>query len=163
MLRRSPARTQALRGFDPDSASDRKPLRVGVDLASVDEVAASILRFGSRYTGRLFTPGELADTEGPAQAARLAARFAAKEATIKALAPATDAPSWRSIEVRKETGGECSLILHGRAVELAEEAGLDTWALSMSHEGRMAVAVVAATGRGTLGGDAEESEKGQHG
>jgi holo-[acyl-carrier protein] synthase len=122
--------------------------RIGVDLARVEDVAASLQRFGRRYARKIFTDAEIADTDGGAQAAGLAARFAAKEATIKALSPADDPPSWRSIEVRRMPGGACELVLHDRASELAAAAGLDAWSLSMCHEGPVAVAVVAATGAG---------------
>src|SRR5689334_18665667 len=75
-------------------------MRVGIDLARVDETARSLERFGERYLKRLFTAREVADcTATPAQApARLAARFAAKEAAIKVLRPERWI-DWRSIEV----------------------------------------------------------------
>ncbi len=123
-------------------------LRVGVDLTRVDDVAESLARFGERYARRLFTEREITDTAGASRAAGLAARFAAKEATIKALAPADDPPPWRSIEVLRGAGGACELRLDGRASQLAAEAGLDTWSVSLCHEGPTAVAVVAACGQG---------------
>jgi holo-[acyl-carrier protein] synthase len=123
-------------------------VRIGVDLASVDAVAASIARFGPRYTDRLFTLQELRDAEGTlsARASSLAARFAAKEATLKALGVGDDVPSWTDIEVRRVPGGGCSLQLSGRAAILAREARLDRWSVSMTHEGCMAAAVVVAVG-----------------
>ena len=120
-------------------------LRVGVDLAPVAEIQSSMARYGHRYIRRLFTEQETADTAGSAQALGLAARFAAKEAAMKVLGPDTDAPGWRSIEVRQWPGGRCTLLLHGEAKRLAAERGLDEWALSMCHEGPVAVAVVVAT------------------
>jgi holo-[acyl-carrier protein] synthase len=122
------------------------PVRIGVDLACVADVAASLHRFGRRYARKIFTDTEIADTEGGAQAAGLAARFAAKEATIKALSPSNDPPSWRSIEVRRLEGGACQLVLHDRARAIAATSGLDSWSLSMCHEGPVAVAVVVAMG-----------------
>jgi holo-[acyl-carrier protein] synthase len=124
------------------------PVRIGVDLARIEDVAASLRRFGRRYARKIFTDAEIAETEGGAQAASLAARFAAKEATMKVLEPVDDPPSWRSIEVRRMQGGACRLVLHDRAHDLAAAAGLDSWSLSMCHEGPVAVAVVAATGPG---------------
>jgi holo-[acyl-carrier protein] synthase len=124
-------------------------IRVGVDLVRVADVVSSMERYGRRYTTRLFTEREIGETEGAAQAASLAARFAAKEATIKILEPILDIPGWREIEVRRHVGGRCSLVLRGVADQLAVAAGLDGWALSMSHEGSMAVAVVVATCRET--------------
>jgi holo-[acyl-carrier protein] synthase len=121
--------------------------RVGVDLVSVDDVQSSMTRYGVRYAQRLFTEQEMADTAGPAQASGLAARFAAKEATMKVLEPHLDPPGWRSIEVVREAGGRCAIQLHDVADQMATAAGLEHWALSMSHEGPMAVAVVIATSR----------------
>jgi holo-[acyl-carrier protein] synthase len=122
-------------------------VRVGVDLASVAEVAASIDRYGDRYLRRLFTPAEIADAAGvpSVQASRLAARFAAKEAVLKVLRPGVDVPAWTDIEVRRHPDGWCSLRLHGEARRAASRAGLGPWAVSMSHEAHMAVAVVIAT------------------
>jgi holo-[acyl-carrier protein] synthase len=132
----------------PPAAVTPLPIRIGVDLARIEDVAASLGRYGLRYARKVYTDAEIAETEGGAQAASLAARFAAKEATIKALQPTDEPPPWRSIEVRRVHGGACRLVLHDRAHELAAEAGLDSWSLSMCHEGPVAVAVVAATGPG---------------
>lgn len=121
---------------------------VGVDLVDVSEVLGSIERFGDRYVRRLFTDDEIAycRSQPQDQAMRFAARFAAKEATIKVLR--TDArPDFRTIEVRRSKVGWCDLVLHGRAKELAKEAGIDGLSLSMSHEPRYATAVVVARRR----------------
>jgi holo-[acyl-carrier protein] synthase len=71
-------------------SSEREHLRVGTDLVNVDEVAASIERFGDRYLSRIFTSQETAACSGPngPSAERLAARFAAKESVVKVLQPA---------------------------------------------------------------------------
>jgi holo-[acyl-carrier protein] synthase len=121
-------------------------VRVGVDLASVAAVAASIDRYGDRYLRRLFTPVEIADAAGvPAvRASRLAARFAVKEAVLKVLRPGVDVPAWTDIEVCRHPDGWCALRLHGEARRAASRAGLGPWAVSMSHEADMAVAVVVA-------------------
>jgi holo-[acyl-carrier protein] synthase len=123
-------------------------IRVGVDLASVSAVSASLMRFGPRYTDRLFTAQELRDSEGTLSAlsSSLAARFAAKEATLKALRVSDDIPGWTEIEVRRNPGGWCSLQLSGRAAVLAQQAGLDQWSVALAHEADMAAAVVVATG-----------------
>jgi holo-[acyl-carrier protein] synthase len=125
-------------------------VRVGVDVASVAAVAASIDRYGSRYLRRLYTTREVTDSAGvPAvQASRLAARFAAKEAVLKVLRPGADVPAWTEIEVRREPGGWCSLQLSGAARQAAAEAGVGHWSVSMSHEAAVAVAVVIATIQG---------------
>jgi holo-[acyl-carrier protein] synthase len=137
-----------------ESASARSDhVRVGVDLVSVDDVRESMARYGDRYTRRLFSEHELAETAGSAQTGGLAARFAAKEAAMKVLEPDLEVPGWRSIEVRRQPSGRPALVLHGTAGHLAAAAGLDRWALSMSHEGSVAVAVVVAAGPRLLAAD----------
>jgi holo-[acyl-carrier protein] synthase len=118
-------------------------LRVGIDLASVDAVRASIARHGERYLERVYTAGELADCAGDPE--RLAARFAAKEAAIKVLQPADGEPvPWQTIAVRRAASGAVELELTGEAAALAARAGLREIALSISHEGPSACAVVVA-------------------
>ena len=120
--------------------------RVGTDLCSVPEVASSVARFGDRYLKRVYTDGELAYClEEPTRSAeRLAARFAAKEATVKVLRPEGWWPDWRTIEIRRDPGGWCELVLCGSAASLAEASGIVSLAVSVSHEGAMASAVVLA-------------------
>ena len=126
-------------------------LRVGVDVMAVDAVAESIARFGSRYLRRVYTDHELESSAGApsVRAARLAARFAAKEAAVKVLRPPGHRPDWRAIEVRRHPGGWCDLALSGEAAALAAEQGIGTLAVSLSHEGGVAVAVVVATCTGS--------------
>lgn len=125
-------------------------LRVGTDLVAVADVRASIDAFHSRYLDRVFTAGELADCALPGgdhDAARLAARVAAKEAVFKALRPQDDALPWTSVEVRRGPGGAPELRLTGPAGVLAERAGIDTLAVSLAHEGGLATALVVAEAR----------------
>src|SRR5580692_6741852 len=92
-------------------------LRVGVDLTSVAEVEHSVARFGDRYVKRLFTRHEIescARGDGVASDG-LAARFAAKEATIKVLRPRQARPDYRSIQVRRHPDGWCEIELSGTA------------------------------------------------
>ena len=77
-------------------------------------------------------------------AERLAARFAAKEAALKAFDLGNEGVDWRDIEVRKLAGGACRLELHGKAAALAAERGAGEIALSLSHDGDYATAVVTA-------------------
>jgi holo-[acyl-carrier protein] synthase len=121
-------------------------IRVGADIATVGEVSESIARFGGRYLRRIYTEHEIASCTGPppAAAASLAARFAAKEATIKVLRPVGHQPDWRSMEVRRDPGGWCSMSLSGHAAVLADEAGIAELAVSLTHEGGLAAAVVVA-------------------
>jgi holo-[acyl-carrier protein] synthase len=128
------------------SESDRASIRVGTDLCSVDDVAESVATFGDRYLQRVYTDDELEYCgRDPARSAeRLAARFAAKEATLKVLRPIDARPEWRSIEVRRDPSGWCELSLTGSAAALAREAGITSLAVSLSHEGGLANAVVVA-------------------
>jgi holo-[acyl-carrier protein] synthase len=125
-------------------------VRLGLDLVQISRVADSIAHFGDRFKHRLFTREELAYAHGKEGgnspcAERLAARFAAKEATIKALNLGEDGVSWKNIEVRKLRGGACELALHGPVAEIARTMGLAGMSLSLSHDGDYAGAVVAMT------------------
>jgi holo-[acyl-carrier protein] synthase len=121
-------------------------LSVGIDVVDVREVKRSLARFGRRYLVRVYTPDEIAYAlEAPVDTARrLAARFAAKEATIKALFASEDGIDPRSIEVQRGPHGECRLILSGSALTAAHRSGVASLALSMSHQGTVAAAVVVA-------------------
>jgi holo-[acyl-carrier protein] synthase len=122
-------------------------LRVGVDLVRVADIAASLARFGDRYAARVYTLDERAYCFGDeSQAARrLAARFAAKEATLKVLRPAADdGVAWQSIEVRQLAEGACEVQLHGEALSLARRVGIAELSVSMSHEQEYATATVVA-------------------
>lgn len=121
------------------------PLRVGFDLVQISRIVDSITCFGDGFTKRLFTADELAYA-GQGQGLvpqRLAARFAAKEAAIKALRWSNAGIGWKDIEVRKLPDGDCELALHGRAAELAKGMGMTSMSLSLSHDGDYAGAVVA--------------------
>ena len=112
----------------------------------VSRVEASLARFGERFLRRVFTDGEIAyATSSPhATAERLAARFAAKEATIKALDLVERGIGWRQIEVAREDSGKCRLILHGAARAAADRAGVGELSVSLTHEGDYSAAVVLA-------------------
>jgi holo-[acyl-carrier protein] synthase len=136
-------------------------LCVGVDVLSVAEVAAALGRFGDRYVRRVFTPHEAAYCRAAADsvaAARFAARFAAKEAAVKALQPERQWTDWRAVEVRRTKSGSCALVLHGEAASLAARRGIHHLALSMSHEGDLAAAVVVAL-RATQGHQLREGAR----
>ena len=128
-------------GGEPASSPSRS-LRVGIDLVQVSRIAESLATFGERFSQRIFTAAELGyATAAPALTAeRLAARFAAKEAAKKALG-LTDGIDWRQIEVVRAPSGACDLVLHEHA---ARASGACTLALSLSHEGDYATAVVIA-------------------
>lgn len=127
--------------------SHRMPSRVGIDLIAVECVEESIRTHEDRYLKRVYTPRELADcrTDSGIDAERLAARFAAKEATMKVLRPAaTAAVPWNSIGVRRDAGGAPELELSGSAATLASDVGISDFAISLSHDGGFAAAIVVA-------------------
>jgi holo-[acyl-carrier protein] synthase len=119
--------------------------RVGIDIVQVSRIAESLASFGERFRRRLFTAGELAYADrSPALAAeRLAARFAAKEAALKAFDLCEAGIDWREIEVCRQADGACRLALHGKAAAQAC-TDPDSVSLSLSHDGDYAVAIVAA-------------------
>ena len=94
--------------------------RVGIDLVSVESVRESIDEHGDRYLKRIYNESELSDCHTPQGivAERLAARFAAKEATLKVLRPVDEAIPWRTIEVVRHGAGWVEVELSGRAAEL---------------------------------------------
>lgn len=122
------------------------PLRVGVDVVLIDHIQDSLDRFGRRFVQRLFSEREAAYAmQSPDLAPqRLAARFAAKEAAIKAFGWSEAGVDWRQIEVVRDDTGACRLALHGRAAQLLASWGPTQLALSLSHDGNYAVAVVTA-------------------
>jgi holo-[acyl-carrier protein] synthase len=121
-------------------------LRVGTDLVQVSRIAQSIAQFGDKFVRRLFTADEIAyaSSSPELQAERLAARFAAKEAAIKALSLSDEGLDWRQIEVRRSATGHCTLALHGVAREAATRARITDLSVSLSHDGDYASAVVVA-------------------
>ena len=112
-------------------------LAVGIDLVQVSRIAGSVDAFGDRFLTRVYTDRELAYARRDCE--KLAARFAAKEAAKKALR--LDGVGWRDLEVVRDDSGACELVLHGAA---RAAAGTRSFALSMSHEGDHATAVVIA-------------------
>ena len=117
---------------------------LGVDAVEIDRFRRALLRRPG-LAGRLFTDAERAYGARFADPApRLAARFAAKEATMKALGVGLGAFGFREVEVRTAPTGAPSLSLSGRAAEVAASRGVSALHLSITHTGRLAEAVVAA-------------------
>ncbi len=121
-------------------------IAVGIDLVDVREIDRSIALFGERYVRRVFTDAEAAYARAvPGEMARrLAARFAAKEAVIKALRLRDRGVAWTSIEVVLRASGAPELVLSKTALDAAREGGLARFSLSLTHEGQMAAAIVVA-------------------
>ena len=116
----------------------------GVDIAEVDRIAASIKRFGGRFTERVFTRDEIRYCESKAnKAERYAARFAAKEAGMKAIGTGwSRGVRWRDIEVSRMAGGRPTLAFHNKAAEFAARLGTKQVALSLTHTEQYAIAQV---------------------
>lgn len=136
--------------YSQDLPSDRSfPLspggRLGYDLVQISRIEESISHFGDSFKQRFFTIGELnyAHLGEGMCAQRLAARFAAKEAVIKALKLSEAGIGWREIEVRKLHDGDCEIVLHGRVAQLARAMGVAQVLVSMSHDGDYAGAMVS--------------------
>jgi holo-[acyl-carrier protein] synthase len=115
---------------------------VGIDLVCAERIQESMREHGERYLHRVYTAAELADCDG--DPLRLAARFAAKEATMKVLRRGDEALPWNSIGVRRDGAGRPSIELTGAAAELAEARGVGSLELSLTHDGGYAAAVVLA-------------------
>ncbi|HXY92661.1 MAG TPA: holo-ACP synthase [Acidimicrobiia bacterium] len=117
---------------------------VGTDLVEVARFRTAIERTAS-LPQRLFSEAERAyasDQHDPAKS--LAARFAAKEALMKALGVGLGDIDFHDVEVVREEGGAPTLVVRGRAETLASERGVTRWLLSMSHTDSTAMAVVIA-------------------
>jgi holo-[acyl-carrier protein] synthase len=119
-------------------------LRTGVDLIELERVKATIERYGQRFLERVFTPRELAEVGE--NVASLAVRFAAKEATAKALGTGIGDVGWQEIEILRGAARQPNLYLHGRASDLADSLDLETWSLSLTHNQSHAIALVVAIG-----------------
>jgi holo-[acyl-carrier protein] synthase len=116
----------------------------GIDIAEVPRIAASIARFGDRFLHRIFTEGEIRYCDAKAnRAERYAARFAAKEAAMKAIGTGWNhGVTWRDVEVSRMPGGRPTITFHGKAAEFAAKLGAKHIALSLTHTAQHAIAQV---------------------
>jgi holo-[acyl-carrier protein] synthase len=116
----------------------------GVDIAEVPRVAAAIKRFGDRFLRRIFTENEIRYCESKAnRVERYAARFAAKEAALKAIGTGwRRGVAWRDVEVTREPGGRPTMTFHGKAAEFAGKLGMKRAHVSLSHTAEHAIAQV---------------------
>ena len=117
---------------------------IGIDLAEVPRIRAAIERHGRRFIDRIYTPGEIAYVESKANRfERYAARFAAKEAGMKALGTGwRNGIAWRDFEVANLPSGRPTLRLSGKAAEIARKLGVTNIALSITHTAEQAMAMV---------------------
>jgi len=116
----------------------------GIDIAEVPRIAESIKRFGERFIRRVFTEGEIRYCDPKAnRVERYAARFAAKEAAMKAIGTGwNQGVTWRDVEVCRMPGGRPTIKFHGKAAEFADKLGAKHVALSISHTEQFAIAQV---------------------
>lgn len=112
---------------------------LGIDIIRVDRIAASLARFGDRFTRRVLTSGEQRHVRGRPET--MAGRWAAKEAVSKVLGLGVRGIGWRDIEIERLPTGQPAVRLHGRAAVRADQLGMDRIAVSISHESEYAVAI----------------------
>jgi len=123
----------------------RTALRCGVDVVDLERFRRMLALRGDALLRAVYCEREAEQCAG--LSARLAACFAAKEATAKALGcgiGGEESIGWREIETVSDADGVPGLALSGRAAELAEEFGLRIWRISLSHESGVALALVVA-------------------
>jgi holo-[acyl-carrier protein] synthase len=119
-------------------------LAVGIDIIEVARIERSVERLGQRFLDRIFTNQEQIYCDGHPE--RLAGRFAVKEAVGKALGIGIGDVRWQEIEIVNDRRGRPALVLHGDAKQLAENLGLYSWSISMSHSEMNAVGMAVALG-----------------
>ena len=119
-------------------------LRSGIDtieISRLDSIQPSIRK---RFITRVFTRNEITQAQGRTEL--LTGLFAAKEAVSKALGTGIGKVSWRDIEILHLPSGQPVVQLHGQAKIVADDLGLASWSVSISHDRTKAVAVAVATG-----------------
>jgi len=116
----------------------------GIDIAEVPRIRQSIERFGERFLQRIFTEGEIRYCDSKMnRMERYAARFAAKEAAMKALGTGWNhGVRWVDCEVMRMPGGRPTIAFHGKAGEFAAKLGVKNASLSISHTAEQAIAQV---------------------
>ena len=125
--------------FDPEQSG---AITVGVDIIEIDRIAKMIEQHGDRFLRRIYTPRERERYEN--RVPELAARFAAKEATSKALGTGIRGLTWREMEVLSNRRGKPILVLHGDAAKRAAHLGLTHFDISLTHSRTDAMAFVVA-------------------
>ena len=114
--------------------------QIGIDIIEIGRIRESISRWGTRFLNRIYTQSELELCKGNIES--LAARFAGKEAAMKALDSGQDTIVWRDIEILNEENGKPKLILHGKALQVLDSLGLKQLEISLSHSRDNAIALV---------------------
>jgi holo-[acyl-carrier protein] synthase len=129
---------------------------IGIDLVPIPRMRRIMERWDERFLSRVFTDAEIAycrRRKDPVP--HFAARFAAKEAGLKALGTGLRLGiSWRELEVKRERGGPPMMILTGRSREIARARGADRMLLALTHDGDYAIAQAMLIGDGDPAGGA---------
>ena len=113
---------------------------VGIDIIEIDRIRKALERWGDGFLNRVYTPTEQAIYRN--RIPELAARFAGKEAVMKALGTGNRGVAWREIEILANRRGKPNVHLHGRARERAKALGLGELAISLTHSNEFAIASV---------------------
>lgn len=140
--------------FDPEQSG---AITVGVDIIEIDRIAKMIEQHGDRFLRRIYTPRERERYEG--RVPELAARFAAKEATSKALGTGIRDLTWREMEILSNRRGKPILVLHGDAAKRAAHLGLTHFDISLTHSRTDAMAFVVALRGGPVRPAAEHDSE----
>jgi holo-[acyl-carrier protein] synthase len=116
----------------------------GIDITEVPRIAEAIERHGERFLRRIYTENEISYCDSKAnRIERYAARFAAKEAAMKALGTGWNhGVRWRDVEVCRQPGGRPTVVFHGKAAAFFTKLGASHSALSLSHTTEQAIAQV---------------------
>ena len=123
-------------------------IAIGIDLVEVSRLEEVFARRGDRFRARVFTDGEVSYCESiGSKFASYAARFAAKEAVMKALGTGwSEGVGWKDIEVVSQPGIAPAISLHKRALDRMREIGASRVHVSLTHSGDLAVAQVVLEG-----------------
>lgn len=114
----------------------------GIDIAEVPRIAAALERWGTRFLERVYTPAERERYAG--RVLSLSARFAAKEAVMKALGTGMRGVGWKDIEILPDARGKPTVRLYGRGEARARALGIQVWEISLTHSRETAIASVVA-------------------
>ncbi len=117
-----------------------KQIYLGVDIIEIKRIRQALASWGDRFMRRIYTEKEIQLYSGRVES--LAVRFAAKEAVFKALSRPGRYLSWQNVEIISAADGRPLVILSGEALQIAQERGLKSLEISLSHSRENAVAVV---------------------
>ena len=118
---------------------------IGIDIIEIARIEKAIARWGESFLQRVYTEPELKLYQK--KVSSLAARFAGKEAVIKALGKQARVSIWKEIEILADPDGKPLVHLYGNAQNQATSLGIDNLAISLSHSKKYAIAFVAGETR----------------